>query len=477
MAALTIAALLLRLPGLNGGLWVDEIYSLLFSFRLPVLDIVAAFPRDNHHPFYSLLAHAARALFGEAPWTVRLPSLLFGTATVPALFVLARDVAGRRVGFIAAALLAASWHHAWFSQNARGYAMLAFFAVLGTWLLLRGVATGRRAWFIGYAIAGALGAWTHLTMVFVVAGQAAGCIVWAFSQPAGNRWSQLKGPAIGVALAGLLTVALYAAVLLQVGDYFVNRPSQLRGVSTPLWALLEAARVLMVGVGGARGAVAVVILALGVTIFVAGLVRVHRHSPLALLLFVTPGVAIVLGALAARGTMYPRFFFALAGFAVIIVVCGVVALAEGVARGRPAVARGLVTAFAVLAVGANLFSAARTFGIPKQDFGGAVSFAAAQEGRGDLVATAGAASLPAEELFGRSWPRTDSLPPLDSLRRLGRPVWLVYTFPRYLERFSPDVFAAVLAECRDAATFRGTVGGGDVTVCAFPPRAAGGEGR
>ena len=50
VVALTLVALVLRLVGSNSGLWIDEIYSLVDFFRVPLGRMVTAFPRDNHHP-------------------------------------------------------------------------------------------------------------------------------------------------------------------------------------------------------------------------------------------------------------------------------------------------------------------------------------------------------------------------------------------------------------------------------------------
>ena len=50
VVALTLVALMLRLVGSNSGLWIDEIYSLVDFFRVPLGRMVTAFPRDNHHP-------------------------------------------------------------------------------------------------------------------------------------------------------------------------------------------------------------------------------------------------------------------------------------------------------------------------------------------------------------------------------------------------------------------------------------------
>ncbi len=233
IVALTALALALRLVRLNTGLWIDEIYAMLYSFRPSLTEIVSAFPRDNHHPFYAVLAHLSMSAFGESPWAVRLPAAIFGAATIPMLYLLGTRVATRRQAFLAATLLCVSYHHVWFSQNARGYAFLAFFAIAGAWLLLRGFEDGRWRFFLWYAAAVALGTYTHLTMVFIVVGHAVACAI-AFmtarqTQP-GVVW---RRAATAFALSGFLTLLLYAPVLRDVTHYFATQPSKLKGVSTP----------------------------------------------------------------------------------------------------------------------------------------------------------------------------------------------------------------------------------------------------
>ena len=86
-------------------------------------------------------------------------------------------------GLAAAALLTVSYHHVWFSQNARGYSGLAFFAITATYLLVRGLRTGHLGFFVAYAAALGIGAYMHLTMVFLAAGQAA-VVLWLLVKPA-----------------------------------------------------------------------------------------------------------------------------------------------------------------------------------------------------------------------------------------------------------------------------------------------------
>ena len=49
--------------------------------------------------------------------------------------------------------MATSYHHIWFSQNARGYTMIGFFALASTWLLLKAGETRRPRDYALYTLA------------------------------------------------------------------------------------------------------------------------------------------------------------------------------------------------------------------------------------------------------------------------------------------------------------------------------------
>src|SRR5205085_5129510 len=125
------------------------------------------------------LAHFSIRLFGESAWALRLPAVLFGAATVPALFLAGRRMLGTKVALFSCALLTVSYHHIWFSQNARGYTGLVFFTLISTWLWMEAIDGNRWSVWAAYAIACALGVWVHMTMIFVVAAQALVYIVLA----------------------------------------------------------------------------------------------------------------------------------------------------------------------------------------------------------------------------------------------------------------------------------------------------------
>ncbi|MGQ0537995.1 MAG: glycosyltransferase family 39 protein [Gemmatimonadaceae bacterium] len=464
------AAVLARGIGLNGGLWIDEIYSLMRSFRAPLGTILTDYWGDNHHPLYAVLAHASRALFGEWPWSLRLPALLFGVATIPALYALARRVVARREALLACGLLAVSYHHVWFSQNARGYSAIACFTVLLMWLALRGLEGAGRAVWLSYGVIAALAAFTHLTAVFIVLGQALGVGIYLL----GNRREPgaaivARRAAAAFAAGALLTLALYSAMLPDVIDYFLNRPSRLLGVSTARWAALEGVRVVLLGLSGGVLAVGFTALALGALSLTAGLVSLWRRSPAFVLLSVMPVACTFLGALAARGTMYPRFFFFAIAPALVIVLRGLFAMFEyagarlrlrGAAR-----ASQLATAAAVLLIAASMASLIPNYRYPKQDFEGAMRYVLAAKGPQDAVVSTGVPADPYRGLWRQPWPNVETVQQLGDVRRGAPRTWVLYTFPRYLEARLPEVAAVIQRECRSERVFRGTVGGGDIVVC------------
>ena len=471
LLAFVTLALVARLIAVNSELWTDEILALLNSFRLPLAEIVTKFSGDNHHPLYSIFARISLVMFGESPWALRLPAVLFGTAAVAVTYGVGRLVIPRREALIASLLLAVSYHHVWFSQNARGYTLIGLVALLNTWILVR--LLERPSWrlAVAFAVCAALGAYTHLTMVFIAIGQAMVAMV-ALARADGSglraRWPVLAGAFI---LAAWFTVLLYAPMLDDVLNFFVNVPSDLVGASTPAWALREAINVLLFAPGGPGVILAGVVLAAATAVALAGFVSILRANRNVALAFVFPPVAVLVGALLGRGTMYPRFFFFVAGSAVIVLVRGLFASNEYVTRrwpGFPAT----VPAFslAALLLVASTASLGLNYRYPKQDFGGAMRYVLASKAPDDVVVFAGVPGEPYRNIHGQDWATIASVAQMDSLRGPGtRRLWLIYTFPRYLAIGAPDVAALVSRRCQRPTVFRGTVGGGAVMVCRFEP--------
>ena len=478
MVGLALLALAVRIPGLNGGLWNDEISSLLFSYRTPFPAMLTEYPGDNKHPLYSHLAHLAIVTFGEANWTIRLPALLFGVATVPMLYVFGRQVVREREAVLSAALLALSYHHVWFSQSARGYIVLAFAMVVTTHLLLKVLRNGSTSAAVLYALAIALGVYTHLTFVFAVFAQF-GVALLALALPARSRsrpdWRTTLLP---FAAGGILTLALYAPMLQQIREYF-RVPSEMAQSSDATWAIGEAIRVLRSGLGDQFG-VGLLVLGVCAAIGLAGVVSLLKRDRDVALLLTLPAVTVTLGALATSGALYPRFYFLLAGFLVLIAVRGAFASAGWVMRvtsakaaapAETAVRRGdaLAMGCVVLLLVASTASLPRNWNVPKQDFEGAMHFVETEAQPGDLITTTDITTEMYRRYYRQDWRAVRNAPELEALRdSVTGKVWMIYTFPRYLALFDSALEAKVDRECHTERVFPATLGGGEVVVCSLP---------
>ena len=457
LSSLTAAAIVLRGIGLDSGLWYDEIITLVESARLPFYDIVTRFPGNNQHTLFSVLGHFSIQVFGEHAWSLRLPAALLGAASVPVLYGLALRLTSRREAILASVLLACSYHAVWFSQNARGYSALAFLTLLSTWLLLRSLEHRTMGAATAYAVAAALGVYAHLTFVFVVISHAicASASLLSVRSSAATTRQQWRTVAIAFALSGIFTLVLYAPVLLDVKQFFVDRPSPM-AVATPRWAALELLRGLRIGLGAGIGA------RVAATLLVAGLWSYVRQSWLVAGLFVLPGVVTVAGAVALQRPIFPRFLFFLIGFGLLIIVRGASEVGGWLAGKRgPARAAGLIAAIAIL----SLYSLIPNYRYPKQDFEGAMQLVETSRRDGDVIATAGLTSIVYRDYYGRAFEEISTLEAFTALRARAERVWVLYTLEGYIESQTPDLMQALRTNCEPVRVFRGTVGNGDVTVC------------
>jgi mannosyltransferase len=459
LALLALAALLLRVIGLNSGLWYDEILALIESVRSPLYSIVTEFPGNNQHTLFSVLARLSTSAFGEHAWSVRLPSVVFGVAAVPVLYVFARQFVTRLEALLACVLLTTAYHHVWFSQNARGYAALAFLTLLCSWLLLRGLRHGRTIDAVWYGLAAALGVYAHLTMMFLVLSHALLCVAAGVmarrDELIRRRW---RFGVTAFVLVGVFTLLLYSPILLDVQQFFVQHPNR-STPATPVWAVGELIRGLKVGLGAGIGAVVAAMF------FAAGMRSYFRQSLFVTGVFVLPGLVTVGAAVALGRPIFPRFVFFLIGFALLIAVRGAMEVGRWLGRGRRDAGPALVLAMAVV----SLISLVPNYRYPKQDFEGALRFVEARHAANEKIVTVGLTNRVYREFYQRSFETVTTLDEFEKIRAEGQPVWVLYTLERYIEARAPDLMRTLRAECAHEAVFRGTVGQGDVTVCRTRP--------
>lgn len=165
-----LAGSALRLLGLDRwppGLHFDEaVYGLMAQ------EIVAGarpvyFPAfTGREPLYMYVMAGFFAAIGATGYAIRLTSAFIGIATIPLAFALGRALFGRRVGLVAAALLAVSYWHITVSRNGYPNILIPPIEAASAFFLWRGWRAGRgRDWAVGGALAG-LVLYTYLAARF-----------------------------------------------------------------------------------------------------------------------------------------------------------------------------------------------------------------------------------------------------------------------------------------------------------------------
>lgn len=226
LLAITTVAVVSRLEYIYSSLHHDEAYTYM-AFAHSLRAAVTDYHLPNNHVFHSILVYFSTQLFGNEPWAVRLPALTAGVLLVPAVYALGQRHYDRVVGLGAALLVAASPALIGYSDNARGYSLVA---LLGLLLLLLGhnvrAAKNRFAWTL-IVLTAALGMYTVPAFLFPF-----GILyLWLFMEnrlaaPSGyaSRRDFLKYWLVSGFSAAALTLLLYLPVLVYTGPraFFAN---------------------------------------------------------------------------------------------------------------------------------------------------------------------------------------------------------------------------------------------------------------
>lgn len=119
------------------GMWLDETFSVWLANQSVADMLHWIVTIDQHPPLYYLLLHYWTAFQESTPYNARLLSVLFGTATIPLIYLIGKRLSGPVVGLVAAVLLALSLFNVYYAQETRMYTLLAFNAAVAIYALAR----------------------------------------------------------------------------------------------------------------------------------------------------------------------------------------------------------------------------------------------------------------------------------------------------------------------------------------------------
>jgi mannosyltransferase len=258
LVALTLAAAWLRLSHLGSkSLWLDEGATVALA-RTSWQHFAWVWWRGeaNLQTVYFLFMRAW-TLGGLSETWLRLPSALFGIASVPLLYVVARKLVSDGAALAAAALLAFSPTHVYYSHEARSYTLTILLVLLSTYFFVRAVEEEQRRDWVLWIVFSIAAFYSHDFAALVLVGQAFSLL---FRKTPAEIWKR-------VAFGGLL---IFVAAL--PGLTYVSRasPENLHFIWMPtatpkeMWRLLQ-----FFGGSGVK-------IWLALVLWVAGLVSIAR---------------------------------------------------------------------------------------------------------------------------------------------------------------------------------------------------------
>jgi mannosyltransferase len=457
IVAFTLSALLLRLWEINADLWLDEIMTVVGYMRLPPLEAATTFHAANQHLLNSVLGSISIRIFGETVWAVRLPALLFGVATVPVFFLLAKAVIKRHEAIFATLFLTLSYHHVWFSQNARGYSAMIFFTVLSTFFLIRWLNSsttgGHRDW-LWFSLCGSLGMLSLLNYAFVLVGQFLVVLVVLGN----NRdWSGIRLLIVCGVLVVALTVLGYAATLAAMFSYFFNAGGKEANVQA------SVAFANMVASGLTRGlpGMALLFLVTGGVVAITGWISYLKRQYLIAWMLVIPAVVNIITLDYLNWGGYPRSFLYVLPFGTLILMRGAFVPGEWLVQ-RFRTDRRALYVLPLLLLTVSMVILPYNYRYPKLNYTGSLAYAREQAAPDDVIAVVGFLVYGYSHYYGQDLAFPENLEALRALQGPQHRVWVLYSFTRAMRRNLPDIQDYLDTEFQLERKFKGTLGDGDV---------------
>ena len=169
---LTVVGLALRLAVAGQDLFADELSTFWIVATHDLDGVISTVNSDAEiTPPLSFVVAWLSTRIDLTPELLRLPSVIAGTLTIPAVFWLGLRTVGRTAGVIAAALTALAPFMVYYSAEARGYAIMMALVTASTLAMLLAVDGDRRWAWVLYAAASVAAVYTHYTSVFVLGAQ------------------------------------------------------------------------------------------------------------------------------------------------------------------------------------------------------------------------------------------------------------------------------------------------------------------
>jgi mannosyltransferase len=415
VSALLILGGALRFYRLSGrSLWLDEILVWDFSGGASVGAVVrrlAAVP--SLMPLHFVISWVIRR-FGDSEIWLRLVPAVAGTLAVPAMFLLARNLFGRRTAVIAALLVALSPFLIWYSQENAAYAVLTLLTIVQMQLAYLAVTRSQLLYWFGFSFVTLVSLYNDYFALLSTAAAFAFIglvIVWGFFGPhpalprkRGRVMSRENVRRLACAIgSGLLILLGYLPWLRIFRTFLRHQEYGLSRFSPAHHATLTELQSYL-AIFGLQDVVLV--------LFVGGLVLAVlwtvRRKPEAVLLtvvwLVLPVAAFIYSLRGGLVTLWPRYLIFVLPAALLLVALAIDEVSTWLGRiagRRSTLISGLASVAGVIVVLIQVVpSLSSSYQLPKDDWRGAAAFVQSNSAPDSVVIDVGSDSYWVQEAMG-----------------------------------------------------------------------------
>ncbi len=284
LALCTVLALLLRAYNIGTeSFWVDETFSVTFSQHNDLMKIVELTYADVHPPLYLLILHYFLMLPGPVEIVARLPSLIFGVLSIPAIYIAGEKLLkSKQAGIIAAFLLAISFASITYSQEARMYPLMIFLGIVEITAMYCALEENKRIYWALFTGSAVLIMYTHY-YGFLLTGA---LLLWALVALLYKDWKSKPFRLSGASKTLVVSALVIAILMLPQVPYIISQ-SKSENVNSDIHTdgiLFYPKLFYFLSVGGIKNPVSIFTLALTVIIgglFAAGLLEAYQKKRLA----------------------------------------------------------------------------------------------------------------------------------------------------------------------------------------------------
>lgn len=177
LLVLFVCGFILRIQNVtNHSLWNDEFWTIFYSsgrylsgYREMITYIYSKYAENP--PFYWIFMRLWIGLFGDGELSLRLPSIIFGSISIPVYYVLVKDIFSRKISVLSSILLLFSSVHIYFSKEAKTYSLFFLFSLLSMYSLTK-LLKHTTIWNVfGYVLTSLIMIYTNYYGFFLLMGQ------------------------------------------------------------------------------------------------------------------------------------------------------------------------------------------------------------------------------------------------------------------------------------------------------------------